>query len=186
MNINSKINFGFSKRSACFFHYVFLLFGFSYSLYQVMYSRYIYLKFLSCPSIMSSSRGVSLDASLSPILSRLVSSSVLWIFQFNSEFLFCGMYFPWESCLRRGMGASLWTWFQVCLSTGMASEVIFIWIRLHVSAPVCCSPLKIWVSSSFLRTWYLPFLLLRLAMDFHNLSSRFYSLVWSYWSEAFL
>lgn len=128
-----------------------------------MYSRYIYLKFLSCPSIMSSSRGVSLDASLSPILSRLVSSSVLWIFQSNSELLFCGMYFPWESCLQRGMGASLWTWFQVCLSTGMASEVIFIWIRLHVSAPVCCSPLKIWVSSSFLRTWYLPFLLLRLA-----------------------
>lgn len=146
----------------------------------------IYLESLLHPSIMSSSRGVSLAVSLSPVLSCFVSSSVLWIFQLNSEFRFCGLYLPRESRLRWGMRASLWMWFQVCLSTGMAFEVIFLWIRLHVSATVCCSPLKIWVSSSFLRTWYLPFLLLRLVMDFHNLSARFYSLVWSYWSEAFL
>lgn len=50
MNINSKINFGFFERSACFFHYVFLLFGFSYSLYQVMYFRY-YLFRVSFASI---------------------------------------------------------------------------------------------------------------------------------------
>lgn len=191
MNINSKINFGFSKRSACFFHYVFLLFGFSYSLYQVMYFRYIYLKFLSRPSIMSSSRGVSLDVSLSPILNRFVSSSVLWIFQFNSEFLFCGMYFPWQSCLRWGMGASLWTWFQVCLSTGMASEVIFIWIRLHVSAPVCAHhsrfefPLHFWeldICLSYFWGWLWIFIIFHLDFIawFGHIDQRpFYRIVFS-------
>lgn len=55
---------------------------------------------------------------------------------------------------------------QLCFSLGTGSDLTFMWTRFQVSAPGSYSPCEIWVFSSFLGTWYSPFLLFRMAMYF--------------------
>lgn len=150
-SFNSRVYYCFFKRSTCsLFHNVFpLRYGFSYCLYRFIYFLPIHLKCPSHSSVTCSCQVV------------LLCFPPCWMaFQLGASL--CGVHFPWESLMLWGVESSLCS--LVCLSVGRGSGLVLPWIGVWLPSHSSCSPPEIGLSSPFLGTRCLSFLLLRMAV----------------------